>query len=129
GQSIEPPRLQTAWYNIVASSFRSSLYEHRRFDLVESVLIKIASHRDRRLVTQSNVVLHLLAPQVQVTIVESHLFASPIRIDLEGRSLGIVQDIELHCLHLNPARLEIWVGLILVAHQDFADDRNNVLVS
>ncbi len=101
--------MRAARHEIVARAFRRRLREHRRFEIDEAVAVEIAAHRARDRVAQAQPLRHHLATQVEIAILEAHLFAHVV-IELERQRLGLVQHLELARQQLHLAGAQVGVG-------------------
>ena len=73
-QRIETARLHAAGHQIIARAFGRGARHERRFDFEKSLLGKIVADRLRDLVPHLDVELHGIAAQINVAILQAHLF-------------------------------------------------------
>ena len=100
-QRVELPVVQARGHEELARAFRRRLVEHRGLDVDEAVVVEVAAHRARGRVPQPERLLHRLAAQVEVAILEAHLFGQVLLVDHEGRRGGGIEDLELVGEHLD----------------------------
>ena len=127
-QREELARVRARRHQIVARAFRRRLGEHRRFDVDEAGVIEIVAHGARDLVAQAQALRHVLAAQVDVAVLEAHLFAH-VLVELERQRLGAVERDQLARQQLHLAGGEVGVGGAggALAHQ--AADLHHELVA
>ena len=74
-QREELARLRAARHEVVARALRRRLGEHRRLDVDEAVAVEVFAHRARHGVPQAQALLHHVATQVEVAVLEPRLLA------------------------------------------------------
>src|SRR5947209_1948650 len=83
--------------------------------------------------TQAQVCLKLRATQVQIAILQTHIFARQSihrsRLNLKRRRASIVQDKNLSRSYFYLARSNLRIALPLCAQHDFACDSNHILAA
>ena len=95
-------------HEVVARAFGRGFGQYRRFDIHEAGVIEISAHRASYLVAQTQALRHVLATQVDVAVLEAHLFTH-VFVELERQRLGAVQRHELARQQLHLARGEVRV--------------------
>ena len=81
--------MDSVWHDIVSGSFRSRLDENRRLNFGETLLIEIVACALYDLVSESQVSLHLLLSEIEISVFEPELIVYVIIIlYVDRRSLG-----------------------------------------
>jgi len=81
-------------HEVVARAFGRRLGQHRRLDVHEVVAVEVFAHRARDRVTPAQALLHHVAAQVDVAVLEPQLLAD-LLVERERRRCGRVQHDEL----------------------------------
>ncbi len=80
--------MQTRGNQVVAGPLGSGARQHRRLDLEESLGVEEPADRRHDRMTELEVLLHLLTPEIDVAIAQpEHLVHLGMRVDLERRRL------------------------------------------
>ncbi len=74
-QREELAGLRAARHEVVARALGRGLGQHRRLDVDEAVPVEVFAHRARHRVAQAQALLHLVAAQVDVAVLEARLLA------------------------------------------------------
>ena len=109
GSAKKLSRMRAARHQVVARAFRRRLGQHRRFDVDEAIVVEERAHRARHLVTQTQALLHHIATQIDVAILQTQLFVRRFVV-MERRCLGAVQNFEFVRQQLDLTRGEVRVG-------------------
>ena len=127
-QRVELARMHAAGHQVVARAFGRGARHERRLDLVEALRVQIVANGDRHLVAQLDVALHLRTPQVDVAILQAHLFVGQHGVGgREGQRLAVVQHAQLVGDDFDLAGRNVLVDGVRVAQLDVADDRDHKL--
>ena len=84
GQGIELAGVHATGDEVIASALRSAASQNWRFDFDELLLVKIIPHGFDDAMPQDQRILHRLTTQIDVTVLESHIFVGQF-LDLRGR--------------------------------------------
>ena len=104
------------------------LRQDRRFDLEEALLDEALADGQRDLVAQPEVALHLGAAQVEVAILQAHLFVlDGVFGGRERRQARVVEDAQLGGLDLDFAGRHLGIDGVLVAQAHLAHGGDDVL--
>jgi hypothetical protein len=96
-------------HQIIARAFRRAAGQHGRFDFDEAVLVEVVAHQLGDAVAQAQVLLHRLAAQVQVAVLQADVLVEVVVVDLErGRQAG-VEDFQGLGQHLDHAGGQVGV--------------------
>ena len=107
-QREELAGMDAARHEIVARAFRRRLRQDRRFDLQKTVRVEIATNRGRDLVPQDHVARQPRPPQIEIAILQPHVFRHGRLVgDGKRRRLRLVEDRELPHEHLDFAGVEL----------------------
>src|SRR5579862_6940609 len=129
-QSVEGSGLNTAWNKVVARALRRGAGHEGRFDFEKALGSKIVADGEGNFVTQFYVELHGIAAQVDVAILQAHLFVGQGSIARkERRVLGFVEDAEFIGDKFDLAGGDVLVDGIGVAQLDGTNDSDDVLVA
>ena len=79
GQGVVFARMNAAWNQIISSAFGSGSSQHRGFDFDKPVSVCIVAQRLNHAMAQHQRVLHSGAAQVQISILQSNVFAGQFR--------------------------------------------------
>ena len=119
--------VHTARYQIVSGAFRSGLDQHRCFYFGKSVFCEIVSGQFRQIVTEGQVVLHLLFTKIQVTVFETQIVVYVIVVlDVDRRRirLGIKDHVVCDDLDITGRKIRVlrfsFCHYALDAHHIFA---------
>src|SRR5258708_298485 len=85
--------VQAARDQELACALGRGLVEDRGLGVDEAVGVEVAARRARGRVAQPQSLLHRLAAQVEVAILEAHLLGNVLLVDHEGRRSGCVEDL------------------------------------
>ncbi len=122
--------LQARGHEEVPRALRRRAREVRRLDLEEAVLVEEGARRLHGLVPQLDVGQHGGAAQVEIAVLEAKglVDGRGLRgLDLEGRRLGAVQDLDGRDAHLDLAAGQVGVDRLGRARDDLAARREHVL--
>ncbi|KPY82236.1 Uncharacterized protein ALO44_05673 [Pseudomonas syringae pv. tagetis] len=101
-QGEEAARVCAAWNQIVTSTFWRRAGQDRRLDIEEAVVIQIATDAGSDARTQTQLLGHFRATQIDEAITQTGFLAYiGVFIQRERRSLGLVQHFELVTQHLD----------------------------
>ncbi len=127
-QSVELALVHAARHQIVTGPFRGGFGQHRGLDVEEAVFVHEAAHEGTGLGTGLQVFGHLGATQIQVAILEAHLFAVDL-VEVQRQRLGTVDDGELVGEHLDGAGGHVAVALGVGTGAHHAGDLNAELAA
>ena len=102
-QREEFARIGATWNDVVTSTFGRCTRQHRRLNINEAVGIEIVTHRDRDLVAQHQVAEHVLAAQIEITILEANILVG-LLVVMERRRFGLDSESRAHAPALRLAR-------------------------
>jgi len=129
-QGIERSRLHAAGDEIIARALGRGPCHERSFDFEESLRRKIAANRDRNFVAQFDVLLHGIAAQIDVAVLEAHFLVGENGIAGEKRRLlRFVEDAQLFRDQLDFACGDVLVERVGGALLDLANHGDHVLAS
>ena len=112
-QRVELPRVHAAGHQEVARALGRGLGEHGRLDVDEALRVEIAAHRHRHPVAQAQVALHLRAAQVDHAVLQPHVLAQVLLVELEGRRERGIEQLDVLGQHLDLAAGEVGVDRAL----------------
>ena len=107
-QREELPGLRAARHQVIARALGGRLGQHRRLEVDEAVTVEILAHRARHRVPQPQPLLHHVATQVEVAVLEANLLAH-VLVELEGQGLRAVEHFDLAREQLDGAGLQVRV--------------------
>ncbi len=107
-QREELARMGARGHQVIAGSLGSRLRQHRRLDVDEVVVVEILAHRARDRVAAPQALLHQVAAQVDVAVLEPQLLAH-VLVEGERRRHRRVQDHELRGEQLDLAGSQVRV--------------------
>jgi len=120
-QCVEGVAHQAAGHEEIAGAFRRALSQHRRLDLPETLLVKIAARQRRDTMADAKPLLHLGPTQIEVSVHQPRLFVRPARVvQLKRRGLGHVEDFEPLDDHLDLSGGQLGIFQSLAARTDRA---------
>ena len=118
-QRVELAGVDAAGHQVIARALGRGLDQDRRLDLQEAFAIEEIADELDHAVAQDQVLLHALAPQIEVAILQAqHLVLAALFADIQRRRLGGVEHAGGHCAHLDRAGGEIGVDRLLGALAD-----------
>ena len=127
-QRVELARVNAARNQVVPRTLRRRLGHDRRLDLEEAFADLVIANRHRDLRAQREVVLHLGPPQIEVAILQPHLFVrNRVFRRREGRRLRLVQQQQFVGDHFDRAGQHVRIGEALAAQPDVPLDGDDVL--
>ncbi len=127
-QRIELARVHPAGDEVIARAFGRRAGHERRFDFVEALRVQILADGDRDPVSQLDVVLHLRTPEVDVAMLQAHLFIRQHRVGRRKRQrLAVVQDAQLVGHNFDLAGGNVLVDRARIAQLYMPDDRHHEL--
>ena len=130
GQGIELARVDAAGHQIVAGPFRGRTGQERGFDVEKPVFVQILAHAGRGPVAPDQVLLQAGAAQIDVAVLEAHVFRHVHRLfDQKGRGLGPVEDQQRVGKDLDLAGGQARIGHPFQARCHHAAHRDDVLVA
>ena len=95
-QREELARVHAARHQVVARAFGRRLREDRRLDLEKAVRVEVPPDRRRHPVAQDDVVLQPRPAQIEIAVLEAHVFGHRRLVgDRKRRRLRLVQDRQL----------------------------------
>ena len=120
--------MHAARHQKIARALRRRLGQNRRLDLEKSLLAQALANRQRNLVPQLEVVLHLRPAQIDVAILQPHfLVLDRLFRRRKRRQPRIVQHAQLRRLNLDLARRHLGIDRVLVAQPHLAHRGDHVL--
>ena len=120
--------MHAAGHEVVARALGRGARHERRLDLVEALRVEVVANRDRHLVAQLDVVLHLRPAQVEVAILQAHFFVGDVGLGRRKRQrLAVVQDAQLIGDDLDLAGRDVLVDGAGVAQLHVAHDGDDEL--
>ncbi len=129
-QRVKAAVAHPARYQVVAGALGRAAAQNGRFDVHEVVCFEVVAHALRHAVAEQHGALHYRTTQVEVTVLESKVFAGQFPHALRGRDGGrhrFIQQLELSDTDLNIARVVLGVGHAGGAWRHVARDLNDVL--
>jgi hypothetical protein len=127
-QSKELARIDAARDEVVARAFGRARRQDRRLQLEEAGFDHASPHRCDDRAAPYDVVVHALAPKIEVAVGEALLFGRLlIDGDREGQGIAARQHLDLADPHLDFTRREVRVHVARVASRDPASDANDAL--
>jgi hypothetical protein len=127
-QREELARVHAARHQVVAGALRRGLRQDGRFDLEKPVGVEIPPHRRRDLVPQNHVGRQARAAEIQVAVLQAHVFRDRRLVgDRKRRRLRLVEDGQLLDDDLDLAGLELGIGRLGRAAPHAAGDADHVL--
>ncbi len=122
-QRVELAGMHAAGHEVVARAFGRGARHERRLDFVEALRVEVVADGDRDVVAELNVVLHLRPAQVEVAVLEAHLFVGDVAVGgREGQRLAVVEDAQLVGDDFDFAGGDVLVDGAGVAQLDVADN-------
>ena len=115
-------------HQIVARTLGRRLGEHRRLDVDEPVVIEIAADRTGQPVAQQQPLLHHVAAQVEIAVLQPH-FLADFLVELERQRLGAVQHLDAVGEKLDLAGLQLGIGGTGRSRSDRAAHGQHVLAA
>src|SRR5580700_2133221 len=129
-QGVERARLHAARDEIVSGSLGCGTGHERGFDLEETLRGEIVADGQRDLVAELDIELHGIAAQVDVAVLQTHLFVGQVRVARqEGWMLGFVEDAQFVDDEFDFAGGDVLVDGVRVAKLDRADGGDDELVA
>ena len=120
-QCVEAAGVHAAGHEVVARSLGRRARHERRLDLEEALADEVVANRHGDAAAQREVGLHLFAAQVEVAILEAHLFVGDRVLGWrEWRRLRVVQQQQLGGDDFNPAGRHVRVFKTCTAAADRA---------
>ena len=115
----------------LAGSLRGRRHQHRRLDLDEALTLHAGAHRSVDREPDPQVLLHPLAPQVEVAVLEADVLVDVVGagVDRERRRVGLAQDLDLALAQLDLAGRQVLVDRALRPLADDAGDPQHVLAA
>ena len=130
GQGVELAGLYAAGYQIVAGALGGALAEGRSLYLYETLLCEVLVGYPGYLAAHEKVGLHTGAAQIQIAILKAELLGGiHVIIDVEGRSLGYAQYLQLLGNKLQLAGLHVSVYHLLIAPCQYALYGDDILAA
>ncbi len=129
GQREELARRRSRRNQIIARAFGRRFGQDRRLDLIKSLIIQYSSCRQSQAMAQLEVLLHLRPAQIEVSIFQTQVLGRTTVVDLERRSLRIVEHLHLFGDNLDLAGRHIRIEVLLVAQDAFAGHGNHILTA
>ncbi len=126
GKRVELARMHAAGHQVIARAFGRGLGQDRRFDVLETARIEIATQRLHQLDARAHHDLHLGTAHVEVAVGHAHVFVG-ILVQREGQILRGVENLHRLGQQFDRAGLELVVGRQALA--DAASDTHTVLVT
>ena len=127
-QGVELAVVNAAGDEVVARAFGRGARQERRLDFVEALRVEVVADGDRDVVAELDVVLHLRPAQVEVAVLEAHLFVGDVGVGgREGQRLAVVEDAQLVGDDFDFAGGDVLVDGVGVAQLDVADDGDDEL--
>ena len=122
-QRVELAGIDAAGHQVVARAFGRGARHERRLDFVEALRVQVVANGDGNLVAQLDVALHLGPAQVDVAILQAHLFVGQHGVGgREGQRLAVVQQAQLVGDHFDLAGRDVLVDRARLAQLHVADD-------
>src|SRR6202000_2304044 len=94
--------MRAARDEIVARTLGSRLRQHRRLEVDEAMVIERMTHGFRDAMTQPQTLVHHIATEVEIAVLQPYLFAHGL-IQLKRQRLGAVQELKLLRQQLHPS--------------------------
>ena len=128
-QRVEGALLEAAGDEEVAGALGGRAGQDRRLDVEEALAVEELAHRRGDPVAQRERVAHLLAAQVEVAVAQAGVLADLAgeALDLEGRRLGVGEQLGGGDLELELAGRQLGVDRLLGAPHDRAGGAEHVL--
>src|ERR1019366_5828522 len=127
-QRVKFARIHAAGHQVVARAFGGRARHERGLNLVEALRVEMVANGDGNLVAKFDVVMQLWPAQVDIAILQAHLFVGQHGIaGRERQGLAIVQDAQLVGNHLDFAGGNVLVDRVGLAQLGVADDRHHKL--
>ena len=102
--------MDSARYDIVSGSFRSWLYEYRSLNFGESLLIEIVTCALDYLMSESQVSLHFVLSEVEISVLESQIIIYVVVVlDIDRRSFGCRVNRKVACEHFDVSGRDVRV--------------------
>ena len=102
--------MSPARHQIIASAFRRSAGEDRRFNIQKAVAIQVIAQNRGDFAAQAQFVGNLVATQIQETVAQTHVLAHiGVTVELEGRGFRSVEDFQFLAQHFNLTSTHIGV--------------------
>ena len=108
GSAKNLPGMRARRHQVVAGALGRRLRQHRRLDVDEVVVVEVLAHRARDRVAAPQALLHHVAAQVDVAVLEPELLAHFL-VERERRRRRRVQDHELRGEQLDLAGAQVRV--------------------
>ena len=120
--------MRTRRNEIVARTLGGRLGQHRGFDIDETGVIEIMAHRLGDLVALTQTLTHHVATQVEIAILQAHLFRD-VLIELERKRFRPIQKIDVTREHLDLARGQVRIGRAFRARAHETRDADDEFVA
>ena len=127
-QREELPGLRAARHQVVARALGRRLGQHRRLEIDESLTVEILAHRARDRMSQPQPLLHHVAPQIEIAVLEPDLFLD-VLVELEGQGLRTVEHLDLAREQLDRAGLQVRVDRTFGPRPNRARDPDHPLAA
>ncbi len=124
GKGVELAAMDAAGHQIVARPFRRRRRQDGRLEFIEALRPHLLAEEADDVGAQDDVVVELLAPQIEVAVLEAHVFALVGLFvgHVDGRDgAGALHD-EFVRFDFDLARRQVWIDRIRSAQFDFARD-------
>ncbi|RMO71602.1 hypothetical protein ALQ35_05713 [Pseudomonas fluorescens] len=129
-QGEEGTGVGTARHQVVTRAFRGGPGQDRRFDVEEAVLVEEATDAGGHARTQTQLLGHFRATQVEEAVAQARFFANVgILVEWERRGFRLVQHFELVTQHFNCAGRHVGVHGTGRTQANLAGDLHNVLAA
>ena len=124
-QRVEFARIYAAGHQVVARALGRGTRHEWRLDLEEALRVQVFANGDGDLMAQFDVAMQFGPAQVDIAILEAHLFVGQHRVGgREGQGLAVVQNAQLVGNHFDFAGGDVLVDGVGLAQLHVADDRN-----
>jgi len=130
-QGVELAGMDTAGDEVVARALGGGARHDRRLDLVEALGGEVVANGQRDAVAHLDVGVHLRASQVDVAVLQPHLFVD-VGVGIAGRKrrhLALVEQLQAGGDHLDLAGIHLGIDGALIAQLDLAGDGQHVLAA
>ena len=128
GQRVEVAGLDAAGDQEVAGALGRRLEERGGLDLHEQAVVQRLAQGEREVGTHLEVGHHLGAADIEVAVAQADVLAGlDVVLDLEGRGLRGVEDLDMRDQDLDLARRELGIGLALGTLAHHAGDLDGPL--
>src|SRR4030095_15050621 len=108
-QRKEATRLRAARHPVIARALGCGLGQQRRLEIDEAVPVEVLAHRARDRVPQPQAILHHVAAQIDVPVLEPDLLLD-VLVELDRQRLAAVQYLDLAGEQLDRPRRQVRVG-------------------